>query len=129
MKNGRTVAFMRQNGYIVDGNTSKENIEKLYGTKKIDAYFEEVRDGYKVVGIPEFAYDKNFYRELFAGAGAHIYAKGGEVTCVGNGYLAIIPRIWRKAHSICLVAKKRLHLKNVRRLFSICKRANEYSVK
>ena len=89
MKDGRTVAFMRQNGYIVDGNTSKENIEKLYGTKKIDAYFEEVRNGCKVVGIPEFAYDKNFYRDLFAGAGAHIYAKGGEVTCVGNGYLAV----------------------------------------
>ena len=76
------VAFMRRNGYIVDGKSSMETVHALYQA-------DEKNDNCKIVVIPEFEYDRQFYRKLFADAGAWIYTQGDEVVCVGNGFIAV----------------------------------------
>ena len=85
----RTIVFMRENGYIVSEKTSKENMQKLYETNELDKYVEQTRENYKIVALPQFMYDINFYRTLFAGAGAHIYADKGEVIVSANGFVMV----------------------------------------
>ena len=90
MGGGRTVAFMRKNGYIVDNQTDYNNMTGLYGGSALeDSYFEEQRENCRVVGIPQFEYDRNFYTRLFESAGAHIYARGGEVVTAQNNYVLV----------------------------------------
>ena len=84
MGGGRTVAFMCNNGYILDNKTSVENMTKLYGVAPQDGYLEIEREDYRLVTVSEYQYDSAFYRTLFKASGAHVYAEGGEVVCVAN---------------------------------------------
>ena len=84
MSGGRTVAFMCNNGYIVDNKTAYSNMTALYGCEVKDGYFEAERETYKLVTISECQYTPNFYKELFKKAGAHIYTENEEVLCVAN---------------------------------------------
>ena len=89
MGGGRTVAFMRKNGYIVDNKTALSNVAALYGTAIPQEYYEEQRANHRVVIVPEFAYEKDFYTRLFESAGAHVYTRDGEVVCAQNGFVAV----------------------------------------
>ena len=90
MGSGRTVVFMRQNGWIVDDKTDLGNMEKLYGfTPSVEKKQEKTDEKCRVVSYPNFVYDKDEYRSLFESAGAHIYTEQGEVVCVGNGFIAV----------------------------------------
>ncbi len=84
MGGGRTVAFMCNNGYILDNKTSVENMTKLYGVAPQDGYLEIEREDYRLVTVSEYQYEAAFYRTLFKESGAHVYAEGGEVVCVAN---------------------------------------------
>ncbi len=89
MGGGRTVAFMRRNGWIVDGKTSDQNVAALYGFAPQEPYEERQNANCRVVHIAQFAYERQFYTQLFESAGAHVYTKGGEVLCAANGFVAI----------------------------------------
>lgn len=89
MGGGRTVVFMRRNGYIVDEKTGLCNMTALYGRALGKKDFDEQRTDCRVVGVSEFVYDKNFYRQLFASAGSHVYTDGDEVVCAANGFVAV----------------------------------------
>ena len=89
MGGGRTVAFMCNNGYILEGKTSVDNMTALYGCLPQEGYWEEARKGYRIVGVSEYQYDSAFYRRLFKDAGAHIYTDGDEVICVANDFVML----------------------------------------
>ena len=84
MAENRTVAFLCNNGYILDGKTAISNMERLYGCAVKQGYFETQRKNCRVVTLSEYRYELNFYRELFQKAGAHIYTDNEEVLCVAN---------------------------------------------
>ena len=84
MGGDRTVVFMCNNGYILDGKTALSNMTKLYGFALKDGYFEMQCESYRVVTVSDYQYKPSFYRELFRKAGAHIYTENGEVLCVAN---------------------------------------------
>ena len=84
MGDGRTVAFMCNNGYIVDNKTALSNMTELYGCAVKNGYYEEQRENYRIITLSEYQYNPSFYRELFQKAGAHIYTENGEVLCVAN---------------------------------------------
>ena len=84
MGGGRTVAFMCNNGYILDNKTSVANMTRLYGVEPQEGYQEIQFEGYRLITISEYQYETEFYRELFRKSGAHIYVEGGEVVCVAN---------------------------------------------
>ena len=85
----RTVAFMRRNGWIVDGKTNQEQVYALYGFVPEKAYEEYQAKSCRVVHIAEFMYQAEFYRQLFASAGAHVYTDNNEVLCVANGLACV----------------------------------------
>ncbi len=89
MGENRTVAFMGKNGYIVDGKTSVSNITKLYGGVIQKGLFVEKKNNYTLVTVDNFRYDKQFYRNLFTQAGAHIYSNGEEVICANNNLVMV----------------------------------------
>lgn len=90
MGGNRTVAFMRKNGFIVDGRTGYSNITELYGSSALkDSYTEERRKKCRVVSVSQFIYDRKFYRELFESSGAHIYTDNGEVVTVANRFVLV----------------------------------------
>ena len=89
MGGNRTVAFMCNNGYILDNKTAISNMTELYGCEIKDGYFEMQREDYRLVTVSECQYESGFYRELFKKAGAHIYADNGEVVCVANDFVML----------------------------------------
>ena len=89
MSGDRTVAFMCNNGYILDGKTSLSNMTKLYGHALKDGYLETPRENCRVVTVSEYQYKPSFYRELFKKSGAHIYSENGEVVCVANDLVMV----------------------------------------
>ena len=84
MGGGRTVAFICNNGYILDNKTAVSNMTKLYGEEIKDGYYETERDDYRLVTVSGYQYKPSFYRELFRKSGAHIYTDNDEVLCVAN---------------------------------------------
>ncbi len=84
MGGGRTVAFIGNNGYIVDNKTALSNMSALYGYAFKGGHYEEQRENYRIVALSEYRYESSFYRELFRKSGAHIYTENGEVLCVAN---------------------------------------------
>jgi hypothetical protein len=89
MGGGRTVAFMCNNGYIVDNKTALSNMTALYGCALKNGYFELQRENYRLVTVSEYEYTPSFYRELFKKAGAHIYTDNNEVVCVANDFVMV----------------------------------------
>lgn len=89
MGGGRTVAFMCNNGYIVDNKTALSNMTALYGCALKDGYLELQRENYQLVTVSEYQYKPSFYRELFKKAGAHIYTENEEVICVANDLVMV----------------------------------------
>lgn len=89
MGGGRTVAFMCNNGYILDNQTSLSNMTKLYGHALKDGYLETERDDCRVITVSEYQYKPSFYRELFKKSGAHIYTENEEVVCVANDLVMV----------------------------------------
>lgn len=84
MGGGRTVAFIGNNGYIVDNKMALSNMSELYGYAFKGGHYEEQRENYRIVALSEYQYESSFYRELFRKSGAHIYTENGEVLCVAN---------------------------------------------
>ena len=89
MGGGRTVAFMRRNGWIVDGKTDNQNVAMLYGFTPKKPFEEAQKQDCRVVHIAQFAYEREFYTSLFESAGAHVYTKDGAVVCAANGFVAV----------------------------------------
>lgn len=90
MGGGRTVVFMRKNGFIVDGKTGLNNVTKLYGfTALAGGVQKENRRNCRVISAPDFIYDKAYYREVFREAGAHIYTDNGEVVVAQNNMVMV----------------------------------------
>lgn len=83
MQDGRTVAFIGTNGYIVDDKTSLSNVKNLYGTVPKGEYVSK-RKNYTVVSVSGYVYDPAYYNRLFKNAGARIYSDGGEVITAAN---------------------------------------------
>ena len=89
MGGNRTVAFMCNNGYILDNQTSLSNMTKLYGHALKNGYYETERENCRVVTVSEYQYTPKFYRELFRKSGAHIYTENEEVLCVANDLVMV----------------------------------------
>lgn len=83
MGNGRTVAFIGTNGYIVDDKTSYSNVKNLYGVIPKGNYKSKRKD-YTIVSTDGYVYDSAYYAELFKNAGAHMYTENGEVLTAAN---------------------------------------------
>ena len=90
MSGGRTVVFMRRNGWIVDEKTDDKHVADLYGfTPSTEKKQEKIGEKCRVVSYPNFVYDKDEYRRLFERAGAHIYTDGGELVCAQNQFVMV----------------------------------------
>lgn len=110
MGSGRTVVFMRRNGWIVNDKTSDKNVENLYGFAPQKSYEIHEQKRCRVVHIAEFAYEREFYTQLFKSAGAHIYTEQGEVVCVGNGFIAVHAKGIDTAHVKLACGEKKVAL-------------------
>lgn len=78
------MAFIGNNGYIVDNKTALSNMTELYGYAFKGGHYEEQRENYRIVALSEYQCESSFYRELFRKSGVHIYTENGEVLCVAN---------------------------------------------
>lgn len=86
---GRTIFFIKPAGLITDGKSTPHHADELIGAAYGEKFASVKEKDCTVVYSQDFVFDANIFREVFIKAGAHIYARSGEVIIADDGFVMI----------------------------------------